>query len=102
MLLKLMELNYKIDEVIFYNTEMEFKAIYDTRDRIKELLQKKNIKYTELKPKIPFIEKMLAIEVNKHDGTKQYGYGLCGGMCRWRNNREKYNYKQIPEVEIWR
>lgn len=83
MLLILVEKKYKLDEVIFYDTGMEFKAIYDTRDRVKELLKEKNIKYTELKPKEPFLYKMIEKEVHKRDGSIQYGYGLCGGRCRW-------------------
>lgn len=83
MLLLLMEKGYKLDEVVFYDTGMEFKSIYDTRDKVKEMLKNKNIKYTELHPKIPFLHKMLDIEVHKRDGSTQYGYGLCGGRCRW-------------------
>lgn len=64
---------------------MEFEAIYNVRDKIKMILKEKKIKFTELKPKVPFIEKMLEVEVNKKDGSKQCGYGLCGGICRWRN-----------------
>lgn len=89
MLLMLMEKKYELDEVVFYDTGMEFQAIYDTRDRVKKLLEEKNIKYTELQPKIPFLQKMLSIEVQKRDGNKQYGYGPCGGMCRW-GTTEKY------------
>ena len=83
MLLMLIEKKYKLDEVIFYDTEMEFKAIYDIRDKIKMLLEKLGIKYTELKPSQPFLYKMLEKEVHKRDGSIQYGYGLCGGRCRW-------------------
>jgi 3'-phosphoadenosine 5'-phosphosulfate sulfotransferase (PAPS reductase)/FAD synthetase len=83
MLLLLIRNRYTLDEVIFYDTGMEFQAIYDTRDIIKGLLHKLNIKYTELKPEIPFIDKMLNIEVHKRDGSIQFGYGLCGGRCRW-------------------
>ena len=83
MLLHLIRNRYTLDEVIFYDTGMEFQAIYDTRDIIKGLLHKLNIKYTELKPEIPFIDKMLNIEVHKRDGSIQFGYGLCGGRCRW-------------------
>lgn len=83
MLLLLIENRYDIDEVIFYDTGMEFKAIYETRDIIKWVLKGLNIKYTELKPKISFIDKMLNIEVHKRDGSIQSGYGLCGGRCRW-------------------
>ena len=36
MLLMLIEKRYKLDEVVFYDTGMEFQAIYDTRDRIKQ------------------------------------------------------------------
>ena len=87
MLLILIEKKWKLDEVVFYDTEMEFNAIYDTRDKVKTLLKEKNIKYTELKPVEPFLYKMLEKEVQKRDGTTQCGYGLCGGKCRWRNNR---------------
>ena len=44
MLLLLIEKQYKIDEVIFYDTGMEFQAIYDTRNIVKDLLEKKRIK----------------------------------------------------------
>lgn len=83
MLLMLIEKHYQLDEVVFYDTEMEFKAIYDIRDKVKEKLKEKNIKYTELKPSEPFLHKMLKKEVHKRDGSIQKGYGICGGICRW-------------------
>lgn len=83
MLLKLIEKGKRIDEVIFYDTEMEFKAIYEIRDKMKEKLKKERIEYRELKAEIPFIEKMLEKQVKKRDGTIQCGYGICGGKCRW-------------------
>jgi len=69
---------------------MEFQAIYDTRNIVKDLLEKKRIKYTELKPKEDFLYKMLEKRVHKRDGTIQYGYGICGGICRWGTS-EKNN-----------
>ena len=83
MLLLLIDKQYRLDEVVFYDTGMEFEAIYDIRDKVKELLEKRGIKYTELKPKEPFLYKMLEKEVHKRDGSIQKGYGLCGGKCRW-------------------
>ncbi len=83
MLLNLIDKGYKLDEVVFYDTGMEFQAIYDIRDEVKIILETINIKYTELKPEIHFTEKMLNIIVHKRDGTIQKGYGLCGGKCRW-------------------
>ena len=94
MLLKIIEEDYKLDEVIFYDTSVEFKAIYDIRDKIKKILKKKKIKYTELKPKIPFLEKMLIKEVHKRDGNIQIGYGLCGGKCRWGTTDKSKTIKQ--------
>ena len=100
MLLLLIENRYDIDEVIFYDTGMEFKAIYDARDIIKKLLEKLNIKYTELKGSFEY--KMLEKEVHKRDGTTQKGYGLCGGRCRWGTTEknktiEKYLKEQYGQ-----
>lgn len=39
MLLILLETGAPLDEVIFYDTGMEFKAIYDTRDRVIPMLE---------------------------------------------------------------
>ncbi len=102
MLLLLIKNKYNIDEVIFYDTGMEFQAIYDTRDKVRKLLEKLEIKYTELKPEIPFIDKMLNIEVHKRDGSIQFGYGLCGGRCRWGTTEknktiEKYLKEQYGQ-----
>ena len=44
MLLMLIDKKYKLDEVIFYDTGMEFQAIYDTRDKVKKILIEKGIK----------------------------------------------------------
>lgn len=50
MLLLLLEKRMPLDEVIFYNSGMEFQAIYDTRDRIKPILERRGIRSTEVKP----------------------------------------------------
>ena len=83
MLLKLIELKEPIDEVVFYDTGMEFQAIYNLRDKVIPLLAKRNIKYTELKPKRAFRDTMYNYKRIKRDGSKSNGYGWCGGMCRW-------------------
>lgn len=92
MLLKLLELNedgrsaeYPLDEVVFYDTGKEFEAIYNMRDDILPILADYGIKYTELKPSMPFDYKMFEKPVCKR-GTKEihkYGYSWCGGTCRW-------------------
>ena len=83
MLLILLQKCERLDEVIFYDTGMEFQAIYNIRDRIKEILKEKNIKYTELKPKVSFEYTMFEKEVRRQDGTISKGYSWCGGRCRW-------------------
>lgn len=83
MLLLIIQNNMQLDEVVFYDTGMEFQAIYDTRDKVLPILAEKGIKYTELKPKMPFVDKMYAYPHLSHSGALKSGYGWCGGMCRW-------------------
>lgn len=84
MLLRLLEENYPLNAVVFYNTGMEFHSIYHIRDKVKIILQEKNIEYVELNPEAPFLFSMLEkpVKYRKRDGC-HYGYGWCGGPCRW-------------------
>ena len=83
MLLLILEKNKPLDEVIFYDTGMEFQAIYNIRDTVVRLLKEKDIKYTELKPKLPFQYVMFEKPVKHRNGTISKGYSWCGGRCRW-------------------
>lgn len=85
MSLMLIEKGYPLDEAVFYNTGMEFRAIYDTRDKMLPVLQANGIKYTELHPETPFLYSMLERPVKKRgtDIIHKYGYSWCGGTCRW-------------------
>lgn len=83
MLLLLLNRKEPLDEVIFYDTGMEFKAIYNIRDKVVKLLEKNGIKYTELKPKLPFKYVMFEKLVKHRNGTYSKGYSWCGGRCRW-------------------
>ena len=82
MLLRLLEEGWPLDEVVFYDTGMEFQAIYDIRDRVRPLLEERGIRYTELKPDYDFEWKMFDKPVNGRNGF-HYGYSWCGGRCRW-------------------
>jgi len=85
MLLMLIEKEYPLDEVVFYDTGMEFQAIYNIRDKVKLLLQSQGIQFTQLEPEKSFEYKMYEHPVCKR-GTKiihKYGYSWCGGTCRW-------------------
>lgn len=83
MLLLILEKRLPLDEVVFYDTGMEFDCIYRIRDKVLPLLKEHNIKYVELKPEVPFLYKMFEKPVKKRNGTIGYGYSWCGGMCRW-------------------
>lgn len=103
MLLMLLEKEMPLDEVVFYDTGMEFQTIYNIRDKVKLLLQEKNIKFVELKPEYDFKYKMFDKPVTKRNGTIGKGYSWCGGVCRWGTTDklraiEKYtqgNYEYI-------
>ena len=57
MLLLILDRNMPLDEVVFYNTGAEFDCIYEIRDRVvKEYLEPRGIKFTELKPKMNFFK----------------------------------------------
>lgn len=83
MLLKLIEENKPLDEVVFYDTGMEFEAIYNTRDKVKTLLESEGIKFTELKPKNTMEFDMFEKCIKCRNGKCRKGYGWCGGACRW-------------------
>lgn len=83
MLLYVLENKLPLDEVVFYDTGMEFQAIYHIRDKVKVLLQEHGVKYTELQPQRPFRYDMLCRPKTKKDGRVVYGDGWCGGPCRW-------------------
>lgn len=90
MLFMLIEKQYPLDEVVFYDTGMEFQAIYDTRDKILPILAAHNIKYTELYPEQSFLWNMFERPVKKRgtDIIHKHGYSWCGGSCRWGTSQK--------------
>lgn len=82
MLLMLIEREQPLDEVVFYDTGMEFQAIYDTRDKTLPLLATHGIRYTELHPLNSMEHDMFDRDVDGPYGPHK-GYDWCGGRCRW-------------------
>lgn len=98
MLLKLIETRKPLDEVIFYNTGMEFECIYHIRDKVVELLKQHNIKYTELCPNEPFLYSMFERQVKyKNKDGFHYGYSWCGGRCRWGTRQKLQTIKKYKK-----
>lgn len=85
MLHGLIERGMPLDEVVFYDTGMEFDAIYAERDRMLPLLRENGIRYVELRPKDPFWRSMFCrpVKSRKTGEVHKHGYGWCGGPCRW-------------------
>ncbi len=89
MLLRLLEEHYPLDAVVFYDTGMEFKAIYHIRDRVKRLLHENGIEFVELHPSEPFLYSMLERKIKyRNKEGYHYGFGWCGGPCRWGTSKK--------------
>lgn len=83
MVLYILENGLPLDEVVFYDTGMEFCAVYRNRDRLLTMLREKGIQYTELRPRNAFLYDMLERPVESRQKGRHTGYGWCGGVCRW-------------------
>lgn len=84
MLLRLIEEKRPLDEVVFYNTGMEFECIYKIRDAIIPMLQEHGIGYIELHPSEPFLYSMFERKIKyRNQSGYHYGFSWCGGRCRW-------------------
>lgn len=99
MLLKLIELDEQLDEVVFFDTGMEFQAIYDTRDEVLPMLEHECIRYTELRPRNPMWWSMFCRPVRKRgtDVVHKHGYGWCGGACRWGTAEKQRSLDRYAE-----
>lgn len=97
MLLRLIEENWPLDIVVFYDTGMEFEAIYKIRNRIKPWLEVRGIKYVELYPAEPFLYSMLERKVKSRQKGEHCGYGWCGGLCRWGTTEKLRAIKLFKE-----
>lgn len=102
MLLRLLEEKLPLDIVVFYNTGMEFDAIYHIRDEVRPLLSQHRVEFVELHPAEPFLYSMLEREVVSKQKGEHLGYGWCGGLCRWgtaEKTRANKRFKQSLGVE---
>lgn len=85
---------YPLDEVVFFDWGMEFDSIYNNRDKIIPILQKKEIKFTQLTYGTSFLYNFKEKLVHKKDGSVQFGYGWCGGRTRWGTDRKKQTIRK--------
>lgn len=99
MLIKLLECGRPVDEVVFFDTGMEFGCIYAMMIRVKKILDHRKIKFTRLKADKPFLYLMLEHEIKHRDETRSCGYKWCGGNCRWYTSQKTYVIKKYLNQE---
>lgn len=100
MLKKMIDQKWDIDEVVFFDTGWEFKAIYDSIHDMSQYLKKLGIKFTILKSEKSFDYLAFEKEVHKRNGTIQNGYGWCGGLCRWGTTEKLKTLERYCKGEI--
>ena len=84
MVLKIIEKKKPLDEVIFYDTGVEFQSIYINWKKLCSILDQHGIKHTVLKPDLPFLYEAFERPIKyKNKPGYHYGYSWCGGACRW-------------------
>ena len=105
MTLELIKRQYPLDIVVFYDSGVEFDAIYTLQDKLKQYCTAHDIQFITLHPDKPFLYSMLDRPVKNRDGSGwHYGYSWCGGRCRWAT-RHKLNairkFKEsLGDVEV--
>lgn len=84
MVYKIIEEQLPLDEIVFYDTGMEFQAIYHNWEQLSNYAAQRGIKCVTLRPKCPFSYMMFEHpHTSRKDGVTRYGYSWCGGRCRW-------------------
>ncbi len=102
MLLGLLEGSRRLDEVVFYDTGMEFQAIYHVRDMFLPLLEERGIPFTQLGPDRPFLYDMLERPVSSPQKGEHRGYGWCGGLCRWgTHDKQRIIGKHCGDAHVY-
>lgn len=83
MVLRLIEEKKPLTHIVFYDTGMEFKAIYRVIGRMELIAEENGISFVRLKPDEDFLTKMMIHPVHFGTNKERYGYDWCGGRCRW-------------------
>lgn len=85
MLLRMMELDYPIDEVLFCDTTMEFPAMLRHIEKVKAVVEAAGIKFTTLRGERSFEYLMLEHEPKRRSGSgeKGRGYSWPDHLNRW-------------------
>ena len=80
MLLRMLELNMRVDEIIFCDTGVEFPQMYEHVDKVEKYIGRP---VTRLKAKNDYEYMLLDYEIHKRDGTIRTGYSFPDMRIRW-------------------
>lgn len=83
MILSIIEHEWPLDYVVFFDAGKEFASIYRNWERLTAILNKYGIKHVRLTPDKPFDYYFSEHVVKTRTGKPKTGYSWCGGACRW-------------------
>lgn len=100
--LELLYRNYPLNEVVCFDTGMEFEAIYRVWSRVKKICKLKGIKFTVLHPKETFLYQMLEKHIKYRNKPGYHcGYGWCGGALRFMTGQKTRAMKSYRPYATW-
>lgn len=92
MLLRMLEENMQVDEIIYCDTYKEFPQMYKHIEKIKKYIKEKyNKEITTLKAKKDFDYYMFEHEKTRGKNKGKRGYGWSTMLCRWCTSNLKTN-----------
>lgn len=92
MLLKMLEENMQVDEIIYCDTYKEFPQMYKHIEKIKKYIKEKyNKEITTLKAEKDFDYYMFEHEKTRGKNKGKRGYGWSTMLCRWCTSNLKTN-----------
>lgn len=93
MVLRIIEEKMPLTKCVFFDTGMEYAAIYRNLEKVRPIIEDYGCELVVLKPDLHFMLSMMARPVCKGKPNEHYGYDWCGGMTRWgtRMKTEKIN-----------
>ncbi len=90
MLLRMLELgSYQIDEVINFDTGLEFPAMYAHIEKVKSIVEAHGVSFTILKADKSFKYYLLDHEYKAKNGEVRKGYSWPNGRTRWCTSKLK-------------
>ena len=92
MLLRMLEENMQVDEIIYCDTYKEFPQMYKHIEKIKKYIKEKyNKEITTLKAEKDFDYYMFEHEKTRGKNKGKRGYGWSTMLCRWCTSNLKTN-----------